>query len=92
MAKDFESSKLRASAKQALQQAHQALDAYFELLKNSVSSSPSGGTELGEKLKDQGVENISALQEVVKRLSQAGNFEEAANSNRVHTLSTKSLG
>ena len=77
MAKDFESSKLRASAKQALQQAHQALDAYFELLKNSVSSSRSGGTELGEKLKDQGVENISALQEVVKRLSQAENFEEA---------------
>jgi hypothetical protein len=32
---------------------------------------------LGENLKDQGVENISALQEVVKRLSQTENFEEA---------------
>jgi hypothetical protein len=38
---------------------------------------PSGGTELGERLKDQGVENINALQEVVKRLSQAESFEEA---------------
>ena len=53
------------------------LEAYFELLKKSVSSFPSGGTELGENLKDQGVENISALQEVVKRLSQTENFEEA---------------
>jgi hypothetical protein len=69
--------KLRTAAKEALEQAHQALDAYFELLKKSVSSFPSGGTELGENLKDQGVENISALQEVVKRLSQAENFDEA---------------
>jgi len=77
MAKDSDSLKLKSAAKQALEQAHQALDAYFELLKNSVSSFPSGGTELGENLKDQGVENISALQEVVKRLSQTENFEEA---------------
>jgi hypothetical protein len=77
MANDSDPLKLRTAAKQALEQAHQALDAYFELLKKSVSSFPSGGTELGENLKDQGVENISALQEVVKRLSQAENFAEA---------------
>jgi hypothetical protein len=77
MAKDSDSLKFKSAAKQALEQAHQALDAYFELLKNSVSSFPSDGTELGENLKDQGVENISALQEVVKRLSQTENFEEA---------------
>jgi hypothetical protein len=71
MAKDPDHPKLRAGVKQTLEQAHLALDAYFEFLKKSVSSLPSGGTELGERLKDQGVENINALQEVVKRLSQA---------------------
>jgi hypothetical protein len=77
VAKDPDHLKLRAGVKQTLEQAHLALDAYFEFLKKSVSSFPSRGTELGEKLKDQGVENINALQEVVKRLSQAESFEEA---------------
>jgi hypothetical protein len=77
MAKDPDHPKLRAGVKQTLEQAHLALDAYFEFLKKSVSSFPSRGTELGEKLKDQGVEHINALQEVVKRLSQAESFEEA---------------
>ena len=54
--------------KQTLEQTHLALDAYFEFLKKSVSSFPSGGTELGEKLRDQGVEHIDALQEVVKKI------------------------
>jgi hypothetical protein len=36
-----------------------------------------GGTDLGEKLKDQGVQNITAMHELVKRLSQAKDFEEA---------------
>lgn len=64
-------------AKQALEQAHQALDEYFDFLKQSVSSFPSGGTEFGEKMKEQGVENITAFQEVVKRLSTAESLEEA---------------
>jgi hypothetical protein len=63
--------------KQAMQQAHEALDAYFDFLKKSVSSFPSGGTDLGEKLKDQSVQNITAMHELVKRLSQAKDFEEA---------------
>ena len=70
--------------KQTLEQAHLALDAYFEFLKKSVSSFPSGGTELGEKLRDQGVEHINALQEVVKRLSQA--------TNRFYTLAAEFVG
>jgi hypothetical protein len=77
MTKDPDALKFRAGVKQTLEQAHLALDSYFEFLKKSVSSFPSGGIELGEKLKDQGVENINALQEVIKRLSQAESFEEA---------------
>ena len=55
----------------------EALDTYFDFLKKTVSSFPSGGTDLGEKLKDQGVQNITAVHELVKRLSQAKDFEEA---------------
>jgi hypothetical protein len=42
-----------------------------------VSAIPSGGTELGETLKQDGLENLTAMQEVVKRLSQVGSLEEA---------------
>jgi hypothetical protein len=58
-------------------QAHEALDTYFDFLKKTVSSFPSGGTDLGEKLKDQSVQNITAMHELVKRLSQAKDFEDA---------------
>jgi hypothetical protein len=67
-----------AFSKQAMAQAHEALEIYFDFLKKSVSSFlPSGGTELGEKLKDQSVQNIIAVRELVKKLSQAKDFEEA---------------
>ena len=77
MAKDTDPFELNAAAKQAMEQAHQAMDTYFDFLKKSVSSFPSGGTDLGEKLKDQSLQNITAVHELVKRLSQAKDFEEA---------------
>jgi hypothetical protein len=66
-----------AFSKQAMAQAHEALDAYFDFLTKIVSSFRSGGTDLGEKLRDQSVQNITAMHELVKRLSQAKDFEEA---------------
>ena len=60
---------MSAFSKQAMAQAHEALEIYFDFLKRSVSSFPSGGTELGEKLKDQSVQNIIAVRELVKKLS-----------------------
>ena len=77
MAKHNDPFELNAPVKRALEQAHHALDTYFDYLEKSVSAIPSGGTELGETLKHDGVENLSAMQEVVKRLSKAGSFEEA---------------
>ena len=56
-------------SKDAMAQAHQAIDTYFDFIKKSVSSFPTGGTELGEKLKDQSVQNVTAVHELVKRLS-----------------------
>src|ERR1700737_4959479 len=78
MAKDQKpADQMDAFSKQAMAQAHEALDTYFDFLKKTVSSFPSGGTELGETLKEQSVQNITAMHELVKRLSQAKDFEEA---------------
>ena len=78
MAKDRKpADQMEAFSKDAMAQAHQAIDTYFDFLKKSVSSFPTGGTELGEKLKDQSVQNITAVHDLVKRLSQAKDFEEA---------------
>jgi hypothetical protein len=63
--------------KKALEQTHQAMDNYFDMLKQSVSTLPSGGTAIGEKWKEEGLQNIAALQELMKRLSQATTFAEA---------------
>ena len=68
---------MEAFSKDAMAQAHQAIDTYFDFLKKSVSSFPTGGTGLGEKLKDQSVQNVTAVHDLVKRLSQAKDFEEA---------------
>jgi hypothetical protein len=53
------------------------VDTYFDFLRRSVSSFPTGGTEFVERLKDQSVQNITAVHDLVKRLSQAKDFEEA---------------
>ncbi len=67
---------VNAISRQALEQAHHA-DAYFEILKEVVSAFPSGATEIGERMKEEGVENITAVQALVKRLSEAKDFQEA---------------
>jgi hypothetical protein len=60
-----------------MDQAQQAIDTYFDFLKRSVASFPSGGNEFGEKLKDQDAGNIDAVHDHVRRLSQAKDFGEA---------------
>ena len=78
MAKDQKpADQMEAFSKDAVAQAHQAIDTYFDFLEKSVASFPSGVTDFGEKLKVQSVQNIAAVHELVKRLSQAKNFEEA---------------
>jgi hypothetical protein len=64
-------------AKVALEQTHQAMDTYFDFLKKSISAFPSGGTEIGTRWKEESMLNVTALQELVKRLSGAGSFDEA---------------
>ena len=64
-------------AKMALEQTHQAMDTYFDFLKKSISAIPSSGTEIGDSLKEQSLLNLTAFQELAKRLSTAGSLEEA---------------
>ena len=40
-------------AKMALAQTHQAMDIYFDFLKKFISAFPSGGTEIGDRWKEQ---------------------------------------
>ena len=64
-------------AKVALEQTHQAMDTYFDFLKEFISTFPSSGTEIGDRWKEQSPLNLTAFQELVKRLSTAGSLEEA---------------
>jgi hypothetical protein len=63
-------------ANQTLDQTRGAVDAYFDILKRTISSAPSGGTEFGETLKSYAEKNIDTTHEFVKRLTQAKDFQQ----------------
>jgi hypothetical protein len=65
-----------AFAEQTRQQALSAADTYFNFLKKTISSYPSGGTALGDHLKSYAERNIDAAHEFVQKLSQAKDFQE----------------
>ena len=67
---------MNAFARQMMQQTLQAVDEYFDFVKKAISSSPTGGTELGEKVKNYAETNVTATHEFIKRLSQAKDFQE----------------
>jgi len=67
---------IEAFSKDAMAQAHEIIDTYFDFLKKSVSSFPTGGTKIDEKLKGQSVQNVAAVHDLVKRLSQAKDLEQ----------------
>ena len=52
------------------------MDSYFDLLDRTISSCPTGGTQLGEMLKDYSERNIAATREHLRKLSQARDFTE----------------
>jgi hypothetical protein len=71
---------LNAKAKEAIEQATEqtrgAVDSYFNFLQQTISSYPSGGTDLGDKLKSYAEKNIAATREFVVKLSQAKDFQD----------------
>ena len=63
------------------------MDTYFDLLKKTVSLCPTDGIEFGEKVKDQAVENNTAIYGLVKKLSQAKDLEEVIGTHTEFMLS-----
>jgi hypothetical protein len=62
--------------KQTMAHAYSAMDYYFDHLKKTVASAPTGGTEFGEKVKACAEQNISAAQEFVRDLSYAKDIQD----------------
>jgi hypothetical protein len=60
----------------------------FDYLKKAISSTPSGGTEFGEKLKSYAEANLTATHEFVRQLSQVKDFNEMV---RIQTEFMQSL-
>ena len=60
------SHEVSAIGKQTIARAYSAMDYYFDHLKETVASAPSGGTEIDEKVKAYAEQNISATQEYVE--------------------------
>jgi hypothetical protein len=67
---------LSAIGKQTMVHAYSAMDYYFDHLKKTVASAPTGGTEFGEKVKTCAEQNISATQEFVRDLSYAKDIQD----------------
>ena len=65
-----------ALSKPTMARAYSAMDYYFDHLKESVASAPSGGTEIGEKVKAYAEQNISATQEYVRELTYAKDIQD----------------
>jgi hypothetical protein len=89
MAKDQKPvEELSGIAEQTMEQARGSVDVYFDILKRMVSSYPTGGTELGEKLKSYAEKNVATTHNYVKQLSQAKDFQEMV---RIQTEFMQSL-
>ena len=71
---------LNARANQAVEQTKRqvlrAVDTYFNFLQKTISSCPSGGTEVGERMKNYAEKNIAATHRFVLKLSQAEDFTD----------------
>ena len=93
MAKEkSEGDEFSAIGKQTMARAYSAMDYYFDHLKKTIASAPSGGTEFGEKVKACAEQNISATQEFVRELSlRQGYPRYATNSDGIHALAIGSF-
>src|SRR5580704_12005356 len=77
MAKEkSEGDEFSAIGKQTMARAYSAMDYYFDHLKKTVASAPSGGMEFGEKVKASAEQNISATQEYVRELTYAKDIQD----------------
>ena len=81
MAKDFSPlQNLNVEAKQAIEQTVKqtegAIDNYFDLLQQTMSATPWGKTDFGEKFKSFTEQNIAAAHHHIQKPSQARDFQD----------------
>jgi hypothetical protein len=76
MAEKPEGDEFSATGKRTMARAYSAMDYYFDQLKETIASAPSGGTEFGEKVKASAEQNISATQEYVRELTYAKDVQD----------------
>jgi hypothetical protein len=88
MARDQKPTEEPSIAKLTMEQAVGVVDIYFDTLMKAVSSYPTGGMEVGEKLKSYAERNISMTHEFAKQLSRAKDFQEMV---RIQTDFVQSL-
>ena len=67
---------LSAVSEQTMARAYSAMDYYFDHLKKTVATAPSGGTEFGEKVKACAEQNVSATQEFARDMSYAKDIQD----------------
>src|SRR5271156_5243582 len=71
---------LQATAEEAIerskQEARGTMDSYFDFLHKTMSSCPTGGTQVGEKLKSYSERNIATARDYMRKLSRAKDFTE----------------
>ena len=61
---------------QTVKQTQGAMDNYFNLLQQTMSATPWGKTDFGEKLKSFTEQNIAAVHDLIQKLSQARDFQD----------------
>jgi hypothetical protein len=67
---------LGAIGKQTMAHAYSAMDYYFDHLRKTVASAPSGGPNSARKVKAYAEKNIAATQEFVRDLSYARDIQD----------------
>src|SRR3974390_1677323 len=71
---------LNIEAKQAIEQTVKqtegAMDNYFDLLQQTMSATPWGKTDFGEKLQSFTEQNIAAARHHIQKLTQARDFQD----------------
>lgn len=67
---------MQRGAEQIREQTRSAIDGYFGFLRQSMASVPSGGTDLGEKLKASAEKSIADTHQFLTEVSQVKDFGE----------------
>jgi hypothetical protein len=73
---DALNAQMQGAAEQMREQIRGAIDSYFGFLRQSVASMPSGGSDLGDKMKIFAEKNIAAAHQLLTEVSQAKDFGE----------------